>query len=221
MGRRGNSRNSADPIERVPFKLLTTFNAAGGSTLNAPTINAINLSPAIDSRLASIGDAFQWYRFSKLHVTLVPSITVTNDTYATVGYIPRVPNTAPTSHGELVALPASAHKGAGQSVPAKMMIGRNILLADAPIKWYQSIVGTEDTQWEIQGQYIFAANVVSAAVATPLVYMVEGVCEFKGRSALTQTPLFKQPKPLPCTTPKESSIPSIVVGDAVYKLASA
>lgn len=218
MGRRGKSVSS-DPIERVPFKYLTTFSAGAASTLVAPTINAVNLSPAIDLRLAAIADAFQWYRFSKLHVTLVPSITATNDTYSSVGYIPRVPNAAPTSHSELMALPASAHKGAGQSIPAKMIVPRNVLYGDAPIKWYQTIVGTEDTQWEIQGQFIFASNVVSAATATPLVYIVEGICEFKGRSALTQTPL--KPKPLLSATPGDHAFPCLRVGDAVYKLASA
>lgn len=221
MGRRSNSRNSADPIERVPFKIMTFFNAAAGSTLSAPTVSAIDLAPAIDTRLAAIADAFQWYRFSKLMVTLLPATTATNDTDASVGYIPRIPNSAPTLHSELVSLPASAVKGRGQSVPAKMLVSRAILFGDAPIKWYQTKVGTEDAQWEVQGQYIFAANVVSAAVLTSQVYTVEGVCDFKGRSALTQTPLYKQPKPLPLATQKESSIPSIVVGDAVYKLASA
>jgi len=221
MGRRSNSRNSADPIERVPFKIMTSFNAAGGSTIGAPTIVSTDLAPAIDARLASIADAFQWFRFSKLIVTLFPATTATNDTDASVGYIPRIPNSAPTLHSEIVSLPASAVKSRGQSLPAKMMVSRAILFGDAPIKWYQTKVGTEDAQWEVQGQYIFAANVVSAAVLTGQVITVEGVCEFKGRSALTQTPLYKQPKPLPLATQKESSIPSIVVGDAVYKLASA
>ncbi len=220
MGRKKNQGSNSDPVERVPFKILTAVSVANTTTLVAPNITSVNLNPAIDARLASIADAFQWFRFVELKVMLPPAATPTADSDASVGYIPRVPNSAPTTHSELMSLPASAHKSRGQSVPAQMRVPRSILLGDAPIKWFQSIQGTEDTQWEIQGQYILAINTNTSSAGVQQTYIVEGICEFKGRSALTQTPFYKH-SPHTCTTSPDPSIPAIVVGKAVYKLANA
>lgn len=219
MGRGRNNLRTPDSIERVPFKLFSFGSSAGGSTVAAPTITSANMSPAFELRLAQIAEAFQYYRFSKITVSLFPCKTATNDSAVSVGYIPRTPNTAPATHYEVCTLPASAHKSHSQTVPARMMVSKNVLLGDAPLKWYQTVVGTEDTQWEIQGVVYFASNVVSAAVANNFYFIIEGICEFKGRSALTQTPLYKQPSL--CATDQESSFPEIKVGNVVYKVATA
>ncbi len=218
MGR-GRNKRSPDSIERVPFKLFSFGTAGAGSTVSAPTITSANISPAFEQRLAQIAEAFQYYRFSKLVVSLFPAQTATNDSAVSVGYIPRVPNTAPTTHYEVCTLPSSTHKSHSQAMPSKMIVSKNVILGDAPLKWYQTVVGTEDTQWEIQGVVYFASNVVSAAVANNFYFIIEGICEFKGRSALAQTPLYKQPS-LVATTP-EPPFPEITVGNVVYKKASA
>ena len=218
MGRRKNNFSS-DPVERIPFKILTAITAASTTTLVAPSITSANLTPAIDSRLTTIAEAYQFYRFVDLKVILCPAANPSSDSDASVGYVPRVVNAAPTSHNELMGLPASVHKPRGLSVLAVMRVKRNILIGDAPLKWFQSIPGTEDTQWEVQGQYIFAINTNTSAASVQQTYIVEGVCEFKGRSPLSMTPLYKQPKTV--STSLDNSIPAIVVGNAVYKLAAA
>lgn len=217
MGRRKSS-SASDPIERVPFKILSAITVANTTTLVAPTITSVNLAPTLDGRLGSIGDAFQYYRFVDLKVHLPPATNPTSDSDASVGYIPRIPNSAPTSHSELMSLPASVHKARGTSLESVMRVKRNVLIGDAPLKWYQSVAGTEDAQWEIQGQIIFAINTNTPSAGVQQTYIVEGICEFKGRSALTQTPFYRQPL---LTTKPDNSIPALRVGNVVYKLATA
>lgn len=225
MGRGRRSRlGSNDPIERIPFRLIATWNAAAGSTFAAPIIVGASLTPAIDNRLVIIAEIYQYYRFTSLKFSVMPAITATNDTDTSLGYLPRVPNAAPTTHAEINNMTVATFKSRGQTVPSKLVVPRSIVLGDAPLKWYQTIAGTEDSQFEVQGYYVVASNVVSAAVVTAQMMIVEGVCEFKGRTNAGQTPLYKlpkQPKLLPCATDDGSPFPSIQVGNAVYKLASA
>ncbi len=225
MPKKSGMRNLSDPIERVPFKIILA-GAAVSTSYNAPTITSDNLSPAIDVRLNAIADVFQYYRFTQLKVSLMPYDDGTNEATVSSGYIPRVPNTAPTTHNQIMNLPGSVFKGFGQTIPASYRLGKSVLIADAPLKWYQTIVGTEDTQWEIQGVLYHASNGKTAS--SPFVYIVEGVCEFKGRSAASQTPMFLQPKTptvvkssFPSIPAQDNAPPEIVVGGQKFKMVSA
>ncbi len=181
-----NRKSNLDPVESVPFRAFTYLSVTA-TALSTPSIQAINVSPAIDSRLNAISEVFQFYRFSSVRVHSLPT-KASGDVLSTVGYIPRVPNTAPTTHEEIIQLPASSIKSFSQTVKSTMNIGRDVLLADAPIKWFQCQAGTEDTQWEIQG-VIYVAGTATANPSNSL-FIIEGVCEFKGRSNSGQTPLF-------------------------------
>ncbi len=201
---RSKQRKSLDPIESIPFKIYT-FYSVTSVTLASPTVNSSNLTPGIDSRLAAIGDVFQWYRFKRLKVHLHPTLAAA-DVLATVGYLPRVPNTAPTAHNDLALMPASAQKSWSQTVKSTMVVGPDIMLGDTNLKWYQTALGTEDSQFEIQGILYF----IGTASVNPsnMIVCIEGICEFKGRSAATQTPLFFSPNTKVLTSGSSPSLKS-------------
>ncbi len=207
---RSKQRKSLDPIESVPFKIYS-FLAVTSVTLASPTIQAVNVTPGIDSRLNAIGDVFQWYRFKRLKVHLHPTLAAA-DVLATVGYLPRVPNTAPTAHNDMALMPASTQKSWSQSVKSTMVVGPDIMLGDTNLKWYQTALGTEDSQFEIQGVLYFAGTATVNPSNT--IVCIEGICEFKGRSAATQTPLFLG---LNTKVPSNGSSPSLTSTGEIEK----
>ncbi len=184
---RRNQRKS-DPIEAVPFTTFS-FQTATSTSDAAPTVQGVNIIPTLDTRLAAISDVYQWYRFTKIRVHLLPAKSG-NDVLVSCGYIPRLPNTAPTDHNMLQQLPASAIKAYNQTVKSTMIVQKDIMIGDSPLKWFQTAVGTEADQFEIQGVVYFAGT----ATTNPgtYYYVIDGVCEFKGRSNSSQTPLFRQ-----------------------------
>ncbi len=209
-----------DPVERVPFRLYSNFTVTSVVFATA-TVNTISVTPAMEARLAAIADVYQYYRFTELSVSLTPHIdnVSAGDVATSVGYLPRIPDTAPTNHVQIQAMPASAYKGMGQTMPAKMRVPRNVLLGDSPLAWYQSVAGTQDAQWETQGQ-IFIGGTASQNPSTAVFY-VEGVCEFKGRSFATQTPLkplmvSNKFKPTTSDSPRE-----VVIGGESFKIVKA
>ncbi len=226
MPRSKASRGSnQDPIEKIPFKFFS-FSNSTSTSLAAPTIVTVNLSPAFESRLSAIAEVFQFYRFSQLKVSLLPNINevTADDTAVSAGYIPRVPNAAPTTHNQILGLPGSTYKGLGQTMPASFRLGKNVLIADAPLKWFQSVAGTEDTQWEIQGVLYLGGTGTNNP--TTFTYMIEGVCEFKGRSNASLTPLYPLIGSKKSDSVNSSDTPGnvsqeIIVGGQKFKMVSA
>ena len=84
--------SNQDPIEKIPFKFFS-FGVATSTSLSAPSIGSVQISPAFDTRLAAIADVYQYYRFSSLKLSLLPYINevTADDTAVTSGYCPRVP----------------------------------------------------------------------------------------------------------------------------------
>ena len=224
MGKRRSSRAiKSDPIERVSFHSFVV-SATTSNNLLAPTIITVSLTPAFEARLAAIADLYQFYRFTRVKVHLYPAINAVtaDDSALSVGYLPRIPNTAPSTHTMIMTMPASAYKGMGQTVKTTLNIPRSVLLGDAPLSWFQSVAGTEDAQWETQGQ-IFIGGTGSDAAGN-FVYSVEGICEFKGRSSATQTPLYKPVLPVLGSGEKTSSPADrevVLVGGQTFKLVKA
>ena len=193
MGKRRNKRN-VDPMECIPFKVWTTL-ASSSTSYITPTIQNVDVTPLMDSRLTGISDYFQWFRFRQLKVTIYPGAAVSSfstQAAVSVGYNPRVPNTAPTSHTEVCLLTKSAHQGMGKTIDTSLMLPKKIMLGDAPLKWFQTKAGTEATQFEVQGVLYFAITTPSTTTSGST-FSIEGICEFKSRSAATQTPLRYQP----------------------------
>lgn len=229
MGRGRNSRNNLDPIERITFKTYASFSATSTSSA-APTISSVNVVPAFDARLAAIAEVYQFYRFTKLDVSLFPNINEVTaaDTALSCGYIPRFPNAGPTTHTGVLALPASAFKGLSQTMPAKMRVPKSVLIGDSPLNWFQSVAGTEDTQWETQGVVYLAAN--ATVNPSEVIYILEGICEFKGRSLAGQTPLRRPlsngaPSPktdvISCDPADEDNRQQVLIGGKTFKLVEA
>lgn len=162
---------------------------ASNINTNAPSIGSLACNPAqISVRGAGIGAFYQFYRLIKLQVVIHPAIYDTA-VVTSVGYVPNTPNTAPTTHQTIMDLPGAKYHGAGKSVDTVMKVPKTTLLGDKPIKWYQANLGTEDSEWEVQGTIYFGFNTTTAAAGT-YAYTVEGVFEFKGRSNDTLTPEF-------------------------------
>lgn len=224
MGKRRNKRNNTDPIERVTFRTYSNFSATS-LTFATPTISTVLIVPAFDARLTAIARTFQFYRFTQLRVFLCPHINevTADDVAVSIGYLPRLPNSAPTNHVQIMAMPSSAYKGMGQVMPSKMSVPKSILLGDSPLKWFQSVAGTEDTQWETQGVVYLAGTSTNVSGATAVFYL-EGVCEFKGRSSASQTPLYKEILPVIDNGEKTSSPADrevVLVGGQTFKLVKA
>lgn len=219
MTRKRNNKNKVgSKVEKVSFHYIWT-QSTNSTTITTPTVTAIQVSPSLDPRLAALADYWQLYRFVSLKVKINPGVlnstgTAAIENFSTAGFNPRVPNTAPTTHAEVVELAKSVVNGWRQVTPSILELTRKDLLGDVPLKWYQTIPGTEDTQWEIQGMVYLATNVPSAN-AVNLLYEVMGEIEFMGRSLNTITPL-KRPVPDNCADHnKESDI--LVVGGVTYK----
>ncbi len=191
MGRRNRNKMNSDPIECIPFRVFTGAVSTGAGAFNLTTIQ---LTPAIDSRLSGIADYFQLYRFKKVRFTFHPSIpgpSVAN-TNGSVGYNPRIPNTVPASHTEIMTLTKSAYSGYGKSIDTRLDLPAKILLGDSPLNWYQTKAGTEADQFEVQG--VLFVGVAQSTTTGSMQYTIDGICEFKSRSAAAQTPLRVQPK---------------------------
>lgn len=189
MPRTRGNRFNPDPVEAIPFKFFT-FLTITSTSLAAPTVLVFNLTPAFDDRLSSIAQAFQFYRFKNFKVHLLPT-KIAAEVNGSVGYLPRIANTPPTTHNELLNMPGSAMKSYSQTVKSTMNLKPNILLGDSPLKWFQTAPGTEDSQWEVQGVLYFAGT--ATANPSDMLSVWEGVCEFKGRTNRAQAPLLRQP----------------------------
>lgn len=198
-------RNNGDPIECIPFRFFSFSSGIANGTMGTPVVATIDVSPAFEPRLSGIAEYYQWYRFKSFSVTIFPVQTGGNGGMnISVGYLPRPPNTAPTTHYDVQTMPASTYIANGHTKEAKMNVPAKIALGDAPLKWFQSLPGTEDQEFEIQGIIYFAATNMTGATSNPYTYRIDGICEFKGRSATGQTPLFLKPNPIPLHQMTES-----------------
>jgi len=164
---------------------------------NGTTANTASVSPASFPRLVAISDAFQFYRFLNLKVTIPPFLESTGSAAYTgriqVGFVPgggvTTAFSTPLEVSELecgnynfAALAASNPSIPGAStVYRSFRVPRKVLLSDVSEKWYKTKVasGVEDWQ-EIQGFLVCSTNTVSGSgtIITPL--MVQYEIEFAG-----------------------------------------
>ncbi len=208
--------NNVDPVEKIPFRVCTRVtNSVSAGSFTAPNITTFDLTPAIDARLTGIADYFQYYRFSKLSFRTIPNGTNSS----AVGYNANTSNTAPTTITDLMSLPKAMLHGAPKTVDSYMTIPNSALLQNTPIKWYQTKPGTEDTEWEVQGQFFY--GVFGAMGDTQIV--IEGVCEFKGRSPAVMTPLKKTTNPTLDQNPSSPNASGdvVMVAGKYFKLVDA
>ena len=213
--------------ETIEFHYLWSFSVSS-STFATPTFATISIDPTLDPRIQAIAEYWQYFRFVAIDVVIHkggPNATWSSavDHFTAAGYNPRVPNTAPTTYQEVVELQRSVVSGFKEFVPTRLTLRRKDLLGDVPLKWYQTVAGTEDTQWEKQGVIYIASTAIGAATSNMLLsYEIKGRIEFMGRSLATITPMVKQPLMVKNDAKREElSEDFLVVGGVTYKKSTA
>ena len=142
---------------------------------------AYALVPSNFPRASAISDVFQFYRFRKFRVTVVPQGTA-NGSIA-IGYSPGVLDSAPDSFGEIMALPSSHFQSSARTIDGIMNLSPRELISDAQIKWYKTVDGTADPQFETQGSLYI---VTDATTTVKLIFDYE--IEFQSWALAANTP---------------------------------
>ncbi len=146
------------------------------------------------TRALAIADNYSFYRFRKMNVTVHPSeLATTSGTSVEptmcVGFSPGVaPDTPPASQNDVYNLSRSIFIGSAMTRPTTMKLSMKDLMADSPIKWYKTIAGTPDAQWEQQGVIYFFPGVTSGT-AVPYQVTFDYEIEFQGLMVASSTPV--------------------------------
>jgi hypothetical protein len=143
--------------------------------------NNLALNPAVTSRLAAIGDTYEFYRLKALKFRLHPNGTQTS--VAGAAWQAGVIDTAPATVAQLAEGVNNTLLGSRATVPsAWCQVPRKDLAGAFP--WYKSVQGTPDVSEEIVG-YIFLTGTTTEAYNLE----VRGVMEFKQAIAPANTPM--------------------------------
>ncbi len=185
MAKNGQGKSvSPNAIQRIAGAQL--YNSSNASVTTVP------ISPASFTRALAIADLFQFYRFVKVVVKQMP---VTIDTslgttkYVIHAFAPGSEfDTPPTTPAQLIELPRYIYHGLGKGVDTVLNLGRKDLLAHAQLPWFKTIAGTEDPQFEIQGN-LYNLNNVGTAIS----YIIEYEVEFQSPNLAAQSPFRKSP----------------------------
>jgi len=154
----------------------------------APSVTTIPLYPTSFSRLLSIADNFEYYRFTKLHVTLYPAAHLNDGVDTHVAYSNGTYDTPPATFAAMAELPFYAQNSAQMTIPSSFTVGRQELLADVPLKWFKTVPSSQDVPNEIQGNIYLALGGVNS---TQIDITVEWVCELSQWNLAGQSPAFK------------------------------
>ncbi len=162
---------------------------AGAQLFNATTtVTTVPISPASFTRALAIADLFQFYRFTKIKVHQMP---VAFNNTATVNYIIHAYapgsefDTPPTTPAQLIELPRYIYHGLSKTTDTDMLLGAKDLLSHAQLPWFKTIAGTEDPQFEVQG------NLYNLSTQATESYIIEYVVEFQSPNLAAQSPLRK------------------------------
>lgn len=171
--------NNSDSIEVFSGRQL--FNTA-----SANTVTTVNIAPSTFTRALAVADIFQFYRFTKIKV-IQPAVSVSGSTASAAivhGYAPGSEfDSPPTTIAQIVELPRVLYHGLAKTVDDSLSLGRKDLLSHAQIPWFKTIVGTEDPQFEIQG------NLYNVATQGTMSYIIEYTVEFQSPNLAAQSPL--------------------------------
>jgi len=188
------------------------------------TVGSVAVQPSSFTRALAIADVYQFYRFTKLKIRILPE-----EVNAGVSYAPgALFDTPPTTSAAVVELPLHASHGAFKTTDTILEVGRKELLGDNQIKWYKTIVGTPSAQFETQGNIYYYTGPGAGTVLVIIDYTVE----FQSWNLAAQSPLknlsINQPvdqdtKVMPLSVSSVQSMNSdvILVGGVTYKKSSA
>lgn len=132
------------------------------------------------SRLNSLADSFQLYRFTHLRLRWIEgaSNTVVSVSMGTT-------DTFPTSNVLNSQFEYSELNSASQTTPTVLVVPRSYLLA-SPISWYKSVPGTPTSDFEIQGNIFFTCGSAQSSNI-----WVSYTIEFTDWAPTTSTPMPK------------------------------
>jgi hypothetical protein len=184
-----NSKNGIDGVEIICGRQIFTT-----GTINV--VGTLSISPASFTRALAVADVFQFYRFTMVKViipaTAPTATTGTGAASTSVAYAPgAVFDTPPTTIAEIIALPKYLHMGNAVNVDKIMTLNQKDLLSHVQLPWFKTIVGTEDTQFEIQGNLYYLSSIVANAS-----YIIEYRVEFQSPNLAGNSPMIKIPYPL-------------------------
>ena len=212
MGKRKNKggNKSAPAGARVEI-------VSGRTNVNyaATSSNILPIQPSSFARCLAIADVFQFYRFTKLRVTVIPV-----DNSVVVAYAPGAAfDTAPTTFAALIELPIAKYHGSAKFMETVMDVPRKELLGDAQIPWFKTIVGTPAAQFETQGNLY----VTTGGGANGGILVIEWTVEFQSWNLAAQSPLVYLPGSVEQGSPstsgddKKRSADCLVVGGVTYR----
>lgn len=169
---------------------IELINAATG------TLSTVVLIPATFVRALAIADSFAYYRFKKVKVTIYPNVYEAIDiqTQLTVGYLPGVaPDTPPANDDSVFQMSKHVKHGYGKCTNTTMTVPYADLVGDAQVKWFKTIAGTPDAQFEIQGNFFFWPVTRGASAASAASYNVgfDYTIEFQNFVAPSNTPFLR------------------------------
>lgn len=199
MGRRRRSRRRknqkvtpGDKVEVIAGQQL--FVAATNAALVT-----VPVRPSSFTRVLAIADSFSLYRCTKLEIEVLPSVeneSAGAQSFGSLafGYSPGpAPNSPPSTEAGVMALPYANFYSNGSTVPRKLMIPRRELVSNGIIKWYKTIVGTEDDGFETQGN-IFLWATINTSFTIGINFLVRYTFELQGWILASNTPLYVVPK---------------------------
>ncbi len=193
--RRNKNRRRTSPGERLE---VIEGQQLFISTTNG-SVNTIPVAPSSFTRVAAIADNFQFYRCTKLRVKVFPAIEdlasgASNYGSLALGYLPGVaPDTPPANEASVLALPYVTFQSNGQTVPVWLSVPRRELVSNGVLKWYKTIAGTPDVQFETQGN-LYSFGFWLTAPTIGINFMIYYRFELQGWSLAGNTPLTYVPK---------------------------
>lgn len=199
MGRRRRGRGKSQKVAVAGQKA----EVIQGQQLFTATANAslvtIPIRPSSFTRVLAIADSFSFYRFTSLHIEVLP--TWENESAGTqdygslaYGYGPgALPDTAISTEAGVLALPFADFMSNGSTVPRKLRIPRKELLKNSQILWFKTILGTPDEQFETQG-YIYLWATINGSFSNGINLMIKFTCELQGWILAANTPWLVVPR---------------------------
>ncbi len=163
-------------------------------SVTSTTLTQRVLIPFNFTRALAIADNYSYYRFRRVNLTVHPSELATTsgtsiEPTLAVGFSPGpAPDTPPASQNDVYNLSRSIFVGSAMTMPTRMKLTQKDLMVDSPIKWYKTIAGTPDVQWEQQGIVYFFPSVTSGSAVTYQVTFDYEI-EFQGLMVASSTPV--------------------------------
>jgi len=164
-------RRSRDQIvER--FSQLASITLVAGANNNA-------VNPAFTSRLATIGDSYQYYRLRSLKFRIHPSASTSS---AAVSWMAGVVDTPPSTNQQNCEIYNHTFQADDATVPSSWCSVSREDLAGG-LSWYKTIQGSADSSEEIVGYLFFTGSGTNTVLCE-----VFGEMEFKEAIAPANTP---------------------------------